>query len=614
MSLPERPPNTWAIIPRVSSERSLNNLIRAGIPAAPSNVTSREGDTLSGIMFPYPQLGEALRALGVSEEGVQVLDTLNPDVVVIRIRGIEPATPTRPTFAGWDPDPDDEPDDDEDEPDDEDDPDEEESPERDEPTPFPSAGEIAYAYGNFTRPDYMTESDWEHGQRVAESIIASPLLVGGMRPQRSMNIDLTDTSLPSLELFDSAMVSADLNEIAMQAIQMLEKYAEVLRRKIRIWNKHTGEIPDRIRHLTMRGHPEILPILFWTSPVHCTGIGSEMPNNVISSCFGFPVANSQRDNVGITVGDPETFPIVDPTTGDTVAQIRRGVLFIRFDLPHQQDYNTLGILEAILDAAVPILGGQPEDLMGQRVEEVLIRRIDSLRSTKVAQCQRNVESAEEMIRENHRTIARTVRQLQAARSELDMWSRPDGVTTAEKAKKEAAALRSLADVYQVRASAAGLSITTKHINFFTCRRWRLGHKYNIRIPLSGSESGAVLITAADRIENPGTPLCHPHVSMEGTPCWGNIGTGVANYISKFELAAAVDLIIRYLKSANTTDWYADPYLWPEVTGEYSLEVVPGTGCDNSTQAQRRREADEAADRRRSRDPEEGEEGGDEDDD
>lgn len=602
MSLPERPPNTWAIIPRVSSERSLNNLIRAGIPAAPSNVTGMEGNTLSGIMFPYPQLGEALRALGVSEEGVLVLDTLNPDVVVIRIRTDEEGeertdTPTPPDY--WDLTRSEE-----------DDPDEDD-PERDEPTPFPSAREIAY--GNFTRPDYMTEYDWEYGQKIAESIIESPLLVGGMRPQRNMNIDLTQTSLPSLELFDSA-VCDDLDEIAMQATQMLEKYAEVLHRKIRIWNTHTGEVPDKIRHLTMRGHPEILPILFWTSPVHCTGIGSEMPNTLISSCFGFPVANSQRDNVGITVGDPDTFPIVDPTTGDTVAQIRRGVLFIRFDLPHQQDYNTLGILEAILDAAVPILGGQPEDLMGQRVEEVLIRRIDSLRSIKVVQCQRNVDSAEEMIRENHRTIARVVRQLQAARLELDMWSSPDGVTTAEKAKKEAAALRSLADVYQVRASAAGLSITTKHINFFTCRRWRLGHKYNIRIPLSGSGSGAVLITAADRIENPGTPLCHPHVNMDSTPCWGNIGTGVANYISRFELAAAVDLIIRYLKSANTTDWYADPYLWPEVTGEYSLEVVPGTGCDNSAQAQRRREADEAADRRRSRDPEEGEEGGDEDDD
>ena len=460
----------------------------------------------------------------------------------------------------------------------------------------------------------MTESHWEHGQRVAESIIASPLLVGGMRPQRNMNIDLTNTRLPSLELFNPEPGCDNQNAIAMEATQMLEKYAEVLHRKIRIWNKHTGEVPDSIRYLTMRGHPEILPILFWTSPVHCTGIGVERPNNVISSCFGFPVANSQRDNVGITVGDPDAVPIVDLTTGDTVAQIRRGVLFIRFDLPHQQDYNTLGILEGILYAAVPILGGQPEDLMGQRTEEVLIRRIDSLRSTKVAQCRRDVDSAEEMIRENHRTIVRAVRQLQAARLELDMWSSPTGVTTAEKAKKEAAALRSLADVYQVRASAAGLSITTKHINFFTCRRWRLGHKYNIRIPLSGSGSGAVLITAADSIENPGTSLCHPHVSMDGTPCWGNIGAGVANYISRFELAAAVDLIIRYLKSANTTDWYADPYLWPEVTGEYSLEVVPGTGCDNSTQAQRRREADEDANRRRSRDPEEGEEGGDEDDD
>ena len=50
------------------------------------------------------------------------------------------------------------------------------------------------------------------------------------------------------------------------------------------------------------------------------------------------------------------------------------------------------------------------------------------------------------------------------------------------------------------------------------------------------------------------PRCHhPHVSENGSPCWGNAGTAVTTYIKQCEFHALVSLLIAFLESVNTSD-------------------------------------------------------------
>lgn len=54
---------------------------------------------------------------------------------------------------------------------------------------------------------------------------------------------------------------------------------------------------------------------------------------------------------------------------------------------------------------------------------------------------------------------------------------------------------------------------------------------------------------------------HPHVSSEGIPCWGNLGSVIAKALGEREYVGLVVAIIEFLKSYNPRDAYRSIDLW-----------------------------------------------------
>lgn len=585
MSYPEMPPNTWALLAGRSDENTIAELVRAGIPAAPSTSSLASGTTISGATFPYSQLGEALRALGIDESRVMVQDTLDPNIMAIRVRRVVEAStregePTS-SFVSWDPEPVESTD----------------SPRpvaESEPLPMPPSLEeldalMLDALTADVRPPDVSPDLWNMGTQIGNTIAASSLLVGAISPNgTNVNLPLTDgvlgipMEIAGLEVFTYGGRGTGARDCTDQANRALENFAVTIGRTVRIWNKHTAGVPSNIRALALRGHSKVLPIFFWSTPVEFTRRGSKTDSDVITSCFGTPVVTSQRDNVGVTVEDDEVIPIVDPSTGLTMAEVRRGVLYIRFDLPHAQSFETVTILENLLSKAAEILVGERRAWMGQSAEDALAGVLVSTKEMRIRECNRSIDEHEQSMVRLNSSLFSTLRNIQNLRAELRAWEM-SSEDNAERARKEVERIRALADVAQVRAVSHGLVITTRHINFLHRRKWRLGHQYRIRLHLGGrcGSSGPVVITSNDALPLVRAEI-HPHINSAGVPCWGNIGAGINSYLGKYEIAAALDLIIRYLKAANTSDWYVDPYLWPEATGEYALETIPGTGATASS--------------------------------
>lgn len=577
MSYPEMPPNTWALLAGRSDEDTIAELVGAGIPAAPSTSSLASGTTISGATFPYSQLGEALRALGIDESRVMLFSTLDPNIMAIRVRRVvEASTRGGEPFVSWDPEPVESTD----------------SPRpvvEPEPLPMPPSPEELNALLGDMRPPDVSPEMWNRGTEVGNAIATSSLLVGAIsRDGTNLNLPLIDEDeIAGLEVFTYGERGPQDQDCADQARQALEDFAVTVGRTVRIWNKHGGFVPSNIKALALRGHPKVLPIFFWSTPAEFTGYGRIINSGVITSCFGTSVTVSQRDNVGVTVEDDEVIHIVDPSTGFTMAEVRRGVLYIRFDLPHTRSLETVTILENLLSKAAEILVGERRAWMGQSAEDALAGVLTSIKEARIRECNRGIDEHEQSMARLNSSLFTTLRDIQNLRAELSAWE-TSSEDNAERARKEVERIRALADVAQVRAVNHGLVITTRHINFLHRRKWRLGHQYRIRLQLGGrgGSSGPVVIT-----ENDALPLVrsgvHPHINSAGVPCWGNIGAGINSYLGKYEIAAALDLIIRYLKSANTSDWYVDPYLWPEATGEYALETIPGTGANASGDPERR---------------------------
>ena len=400
MSYPEMPPNTWALLAGRSDEDTIAELVGAGIPAAPSTSSLAGGTTISGATFPYSQLGEALRALGIDESRVMVQGTLDPNIMAIRVRRVvDASTRGGEPFVSWDPEPVESTD----------------SPRpvvEPEPLPMPPSPEELNALLNDIRPPDVSPEMWNRGTQLGDAIATSSLRVGAIsRDGTNLNLPLTD-EVTGLEVFTYG------GRCMNQAKQALEDFAVTVGRTVRIWNKHGGFVPSNIKALALRGHPKVLPIFFWSTPMEFTGYGSIINSGVITSCFGTSVATSQRDNVGVTVEDDEVIHIVDPSTGFTMAEVRRGVLYIRFDLPHTRSLETVTILENLLSKAAEILVDERRAWMGQSAEDALAGVLTSIKEARIRECNRGIDEHEQSMVRLNSSLFSTLWDIQNLQTEL----------------------------------------------------------------------------------------------------------------------------------------------------------------------------------------------------
>ncbi|MBI5611374.1 MAG: hypothetical protein HY902_21055, partial [Deltaproteobacteria bacterium] len=54
---------------------------------------------------------------------------------------------------------------------------------------------------------------------------------------------------------------------------------------------------------------------------------------------------------------------------------------------------------------------------------------------------------------------------------------------------------------------------------------------------------------------------HPHVSSDGIPCWGNLGSVIAKALGEREYVGLVTAIVAFLQSYNARDAYRDIEQW-----------------------------------------------------
>lgn len=66
---------------------------------------------------------------------------------------------------------------------------------------------------------------------------------------------------------------------------------------------------------------------------------------------------------------------------------------------------------------------------------------------------------------------------------------------------------------------------------------------------------------------------HPHIRDE-MPCFGNIGASLNKLIARYEIAAVVDILLKYLQIINETDDYGKTVIyWPVLAESTPADTV-----------------------------------------
>lgn len=76
--------------------------------------------------------------------------------------------------------------------------------------------------------------------------------------------------------------------------------------------------------------------------------------------------------------------------------------------------------------------------------------------------------------------------------------------------------------------------------------------------------GYTLTIDADKVRihsDAGHHYPHPHVSSDGVPCWGNLGSVIAKALGEREYVGLVAAIVEFLKSYNERDAYRNIQYW-----------------------------------------------------
>jgi hypothetical protein len=69
-------------------------------------------------------------------------------------------------------------------------------------------------------------------------------------------------------------------------------------------------------------------------------------------------------------------------------------------------------------------------------------------------------------------------------------------------------------------------------------------------------------------------VLRPPAIWNGTPCLGNVREGLAKLIGEFQLAAAVEVIVDFLKTINHKDWHISIEHWGSIPDEGRPASLP----------------------------------------
>lgn len=338
---------------------------------------------------------------------------------------------------------------------------------------------------------------------------------------------------------------------------------------------HLFALPRRLPWLSVLADPPILvvPIAFSHPLDRCGRLTPTFPG---------------RMPKGITLRDDE---------GGVLAYMHQRNIFVLFDLAGQAEDLAPLLLRHLLDRSFELMEGDlaaQSGLHPDRVRFLLagLRRTTELQKTvrqdrrkaltrsqfqqatsdrvtdEIGFLEAEVRSTEEALEAGSLRITADTRHLQACRRRLrrlrgELLQDEDDVT------RELDLLHQLSDVADVTASRTGLRILTRAIQAeHGGKVYALG-TFQIDFSYSGE------ITIRNLTSRHGY-YDHPHI-WDGNACLGNIREGLAKLIGEFQLAAASEVLLDFLKTINPKDWHVSIERWREIpdTGQPG-SPMPGT--------------------------------------
>lgn len=173
---------------------------------------------------------------------------------------------------------------------------------------------------------------------------------------------------------------------------------------------------------------------------------------------------------------------------------------------------------------------------------------------------------EEGVEEMARRIATDTRRLREGRRRLrlsDEWQDP-----LEAVGQELERLRALPEVCDAHREDGRIRLTTGPILAgHEGRRYSLG-RFQVDLSFNGDVR---VVNLTNRVG----PFDHPHVHA-GRPCLGGVREGMAKLLGEFQLAAAAEVLIDFLKTVNPAEWRLPVFHWPEAGQEIEHGVLATT--------------------------------------
>ena len=349
------------------------------------------------------------------------------------------------------------------------------------------------------------------------------------------------------------------------------RIALYLHRPFRGFSKPRG---DPGFHLHLFALPKQFP---WTSWL------GETPMSGFPIAFGHPLREGARQVLilpgrmgkGIALRDDE---------GSVLAYLHHRNIFILFDLAGQAEELAPLLLRLLLDRSLTLMSS---DLVAQsglhpdRVEFILfgLRRTTSIQEWawrekrrdlarrqfqvgrsaqiggEISFLETEIGSAEEALEIASRQITAETRHVQECRRRL-RHLRGELIDDEADQSRELNRLLRHPDVADVTASPTGLRVITRRIQAaHGGKQFSLG-AFQIDLLYNGE------ITIYNLTSRHGY-YDHPHI-WNGKPCLGNIRQGLAKLIGEYQLAAASEVIIDFLKTINPKDWHASIEHWHEI--------------------------------------------------
>ncbi|MBI5166789.1 MAG: hypothetical protein HY998_03465 [candidate division NC10 bacterium] len=168
--------------------------------------------------------------------------------------------------------------------------------------------------------------------------------------------------------------------------------------------------------------------------------------------------------------------------------------------------------------------------------------------------EREIKAVEETIEEYSLLITAEAQRLKESRKRLKFLQGTQ--EESEIYKKEFDCLLEIPEVREVLVQNWVVSIFTDTIFAEHGKRlYKLG-SFRINVHFNGQ-------LAIKNLTDPYGFYDHPHI-WDGKPCLGNIRVGLAKLIGEFQLMAAAQVLIDFLKTINPKDWYTPIENWQEM--------------------------------------------------